>query len=286
MQPYPSLSHCDAASRDTEEGRRTRWCRRESASNQSAQSRHAALSCTTMWQPRRKRRPEASDMDAKPDALTALCRGSSSGLAAGGECGHPRCQLLSPSSNFSHAGADGILKTRSPPLFASCRWHHNSKANARHVSAFLCVPLSILTSPHQVVPKYISLDTGISRRLNMPAATSPTSLLVPLFCPTFFLPELQRTAQCQSVLPTYPSHKPPSHMVLLPFQTLLQDTVLYPTPPAEPNRRDPSSLCAGVLVYLAWAADLFENHRIFSHLSRDLHHTSGVKTAPILKTGN
>lgn len=203
-----------------------------------------------------------------------------------GACGHPRCQLLSPSSNFSHAGADGILKTRSPPLFASCRWHHNSKANARHVSAFLCVPLSILTSPHQVVPKYISLDTGISRRLNMPAATSPTSLLVPLFCPTFFLPELQRTAQCQSVLPTYPSHKPPSHMVLLPFQTLLQDTVLYPTPPAEPNRRDPSSLCAGVLVYLAWAADLFENHRIFSHLSRDLHHTSGVKTAPILKTGN
>lgn len=57
MQPYPSLSHCDAASRDTEEGRRTRWCRRESACNQSAQSRHAALSCTTMWQPRRKRRP-------------------------------------------------------------------------------------------------------------------------------------------------------------------------------------------------------------------------------------
>lgn len=282
MQPYPSLSHCDAASRDKEEGRRTRWCRRESASNQSAQSRHAALSCTTMWQPRRKRRPEASDMDTKPDALTALCRGSSSGLAAGGECGHPRCQLLSPCSNFSHAGADGNLKTRSPPLFASCRWHHNSKANARHVSAFLCVPLSILTSPHQVVPKYISLDTGILRRLNMPAATSPTSFLVPLFCPNFS----QNSRERHSVNPSYPhihhinplrtwcfSRFKPYYRI----QSYIQHQQQNPTA---------GILLPCVLVYLAWAANLFENHRIFSHLSRDLHHTSGVKTAPILKTGN
>lgn len=153
VQPYPSPSHCDAASRDTEEGRRTRWCRRESASNQSAPYRHAALSCTTMWQPRRKRRPEAPDMDVKPDAL---CRGSSSGLAAGGECGHPRCQLLSPCSNFSHAGADGILKTRSPPLFACRRWHHNSKGSQRTP----CLGLSVCPpSISQVLSKsYTSIS--------------------------------------------------------------------------------------------------------------------------------
>jgi hypothetical protein len=60
-----------------------------------------------------------------------------------------------------------------------------------------------------------------------------------------------------------------SHMVLPPFQTLLRDTVLYPTPTTEPNHRHLS----GVLVYLAWAADRFENHRIFPHLGRDLQRT-------------
>lgn len=50
-----------------------------------------------------------------------------------------------------------------------------------HAMSRPCVSPLDLPSPHQVVHKYISLDTGISRRLNMPAATSPTSLLLPLF---------------------------------------------------------------------------------------------------------
>lgn len=241
------------------------------------------------------------------DDVAATAKTSTGGIRYGREARRTHCTLP---WLLQRIGCWG--RVWSPPLPAPValfqlfpcgrRWHSQNpitpsfrllsmapqlKANARHVSAFLCVPLSILTSPHQVVPKYISLDTGISRRLNMPAATSPTSLLVPLFCPNFS----QNSRERHSVNPSYPHIHPISPLRTWCFSRFkpyyrIQSCIQHHQQNPTAGILLPSSLCAGVLVYLAWAANLFENHRIFSHLSRDLHHTSGVKTAPILKTGN
>lgn len=144
------------------------------------------------------------------------------------------------------------------------------------VSRSFCVSPLDLPSPQQVVHKYISFGTGISCWLSMPAAISPTSLLVPLFCLfCLFCPNFsqnfRRTAQCQSVLPNYPSHNI-IRTWCSPVSNLITGYSLVSS-----RAQPPGSF---LLVCLAEAANLFENHRIFSHLSRDLQHTSEFKTAP------
>jgi hypothetical protein len=152
--PAWSLSHCDAGGRDTEQRRRTRSCRRESASNQSAQSRPAALSPQDDVAATAKTSTGSIIHGRESDAL---CRGSSSGLAAGRSVVTPAASSCRPVPTFPMRAQMAFSKPDHPLFSPLVDGHHNSKANARHVSALLSVsPFDLTTSPQQVVPKYTS----------------------------------------------------------------------------------------------------------------------------------
>lgn len=243
--PYPtwSLSHCDAGSRDTEQRRRTRSCRRESASNQSAQSRHAALSPHDDVAATAKMSIGGIKHGREADAL---CRGSSSGLAAGEECGSPAASSCRPVPTFPMR-AQMAFSEPDHPLFSPLVDGTTIQKPTHAMSRPSCLCLhSTSTSPQQVVPKYSSPGTGISRWLSMPAATSSTYVLVPLFWPNFS----QNPRERHTVSPSEPSY-PPLHPII-PFahgafpvsnlstrHSLVSNTSSRTQPPA-------SSRCAGV----------------------------------------
>lgn len=115
-------------------------------------------------------------------------------------------------------------------------------ANARRVSVFLCVPPRSPKSSASRTQVYLFWHWHFVL-IEHASCHLPNISSCPPFLP--FLPQLspRTSGERHSVSPSYPIIPPTISFAhgAPPFQTLLQDTVLYP---AEHNRRDLSSWCA------------------------------------------